>query len=138
MGFTKLARLSVMAALLSPLGCSKASTQSADAGAADAGATLRLGVSQLLTKDVPYQLAGTDVVVINRGAGMQTVLVDGDPNKENHVFFVKLEVMAGGRKETIEPTSKEPAVWSGYRFRADAEGYTWGKSDGAVIVERAP
>jgi hypothetical protein len=102
-----------------------------------ANASVSLGKSQLLHKDVRYAVSGADLVVVNRGASMATVLVDGDPNKEDHVLSVQLEVTSSGKTETVTATSEKSAVAAGYRFTADPLGYEWGKPDAAIVVERA-
>jgi hypothetical protein len=102
----------------------------------DAAPFIELGASKLLTANVQYRLRGADLVVISHGAGMRSVLIDDDPDKEDHVFFIDLEVVAGGKTERLEVTSRQPATWGGYRFVADPDGFTWGRTEGAIVVER--
>lgn len=69
---------------------------------------------------------------------MSSVLVDGDPDREDHVLTIHLELRGQGAPETFDVTSSVPHTTHGLRFSADPLGFQWGKADGAVMVERAP
>ncbi len=120
-------RLDVFLCIALAFGCLKGSPRA-----------VPLGKPMLLEKDAAYSVAGTDVVLVNRGASMRTVLIDGDPNKEAHVFTVRLEVSAGGAARIVEVRDDSPVVIDGLRITADPTGFEWGKADGAVIVEAMP
>lgn len=101
-------------------------------------ATITLGTSKLLVANTAYTVAGTDVVVTNRGASMRSVLVGNDPNKEDHVFAIRLDVAAKGETKSIELVGNDAQVVCGYRFTGDPQGFVFGREDGAIVVERAP
>lgn len=101
-------------------------------------ATIPVGTSQLLVPNTPYAVSGTDLVVTNRGASMRSVTVGGDPNKEDHVFAIRLDVAAGGETQSFELVGAEPHTWHGWRFTADPKGFVFGREDGAVLIEKAP
>ena len=120
------------------LGCSRSKAPVTSADAAIATDAIPLGTSKLLVVNQAYAVTGTDLVVTNRGASMRSVLVDGDPNKEDHVFVVRVEVTSsGGAAQTLE-LAREPKLLHGYSFTADPEGFVFGREDGAVRVERVP
>lgn len=120
------------------MGCSKSSTPVAGDDAATRVEALELGKAKLLDKDVRHPIAGTNWMVTNRRAAMASVLVDGDPNKENHVLSVTLELEHDGTSRRIELTEGQPQVVDGLRFSVSSLGFDFGRSAASVLVERAP